>query len=64
MESWERSEGCITNSRDTLMSQEPMIPNLYISNSCVMSNKPITETLVLGDGERFIQIGQNKTVGG
>lgn len=27
---------------------------------CLICNKPITETSVLGDGERFVQIGQNK----
>ena len=30
---------------------------------CPMHSKPITETSVLEDGERFIQIGQNEKVG-
>ena len=31
---------------------------------CWVHRKPITETLMLGDGEMFIQIDQNKKVGG
>ena len=29
---------------------------------CSMHSKPNTETSVLGDGERFIQVGQNEEV--
>ena len=37
--------------------------SLYLKFVCAMHSKPNTETLALGDGERFIWIGQNEKGG-
>ena len=43
---------------------EADVEPLDLKFMCPMSNKQIIETLVLGDGERFIRITQNEKMGG